>query len=68
MCIICFSKALQCHETCALFKPARGIMVLIAFVNNEGSVALVHPRRLTRVFAHIYSIELDEGLDHESDI
>ena len=57
---------LQCHETCALFKPAYGIMVLIAFANSEGSVAPVQSQ--THQSLHIYSIDLDEGLNHESDI
>ena len=61
MCIICSSKALQCHETCALTKAAHGIMVLIASAKSEGSGAPVHPCRLN-------SIELDVGLDQESDI
>ena len=58
---------LHCHKMCALFvlpkpcsvmkralsRPAHGIMVFIAFAYSEGSVAPVHLRRLTRVFAHI---------------
>ena len=77
-----FLYVLLCHKTYALcilpkpyivmkralFKPAYGIMLLIAFANSESSVAPVHPHRLTRVLAHMYSIELDKGLDQESDI
>ena len=72
---------LHCHNTCALFvlpkpcsvmkralfKPAHGLTVLFAFANSESSVAPEHPRRLTESL-HIYSIELDKGLHHESDI
>ena len=36
-------------------------------MNSENSDAPAHPHSLTRAFA-IYSIELDEGLDQESDI
>ena len=72
---------LHCHKTCALFvlskscivikravfEPAHGIMVLIAYANSVGSDAPAHQCSLIITFA-IYSIELDEGLDQESDI
>ena len=67
MCIICSSKALQCHEPCALSKPAHGIMGVIhlqtAKAQSRGCIRADSPESL-----HIYSMELDEGLDQESDI
>ena len=50
----------------ALFEPAHGIMMFIEYANSEGSDAPAHPRSLTRAFA-MYSIELDEDLDEESE-
>ena len=52
-----------------LSKQAHGIMVLISFANSEGCRAdASRADSPESLHIHVYSIELDVGLDQESDI
>ena len=52
----------------AIFEPAHGIMILIAYMRTAKAQARPRIRAVSPTPSHIYIMELVEGIDQESDI